>query len=112
VTCKGYDQYAAQWFAMPKLFSKSVNISTRVMSSTHSPNRLVYYQVQEYTIRLLGRKQIVDSVIIVDLDDDGKIIHLTDQWQGQTPRWQCGSLLRTLSAKVTPWLVHAPKHPF
>ncbi|KXN82524.1 hypothetical protein AN958_02375 [Leucoagaricus sp. SymC.cos] len=103
-TCKGYDEYAAQ----PKLFSKSVNISTRVMSSTLSPNRLVYYQVQEYTARFLGYKKIIESIIVVDLDEEGKIMHMTDQWQGQEPRW-CGSFLRTFSAKITPWFVRVPK---
>lgn len=28
------------------------------MSSTHSPNRLVYSQKQEYTFRLIGTKKV------------------------------------------------------
>lgn len=109
--CQGYGQYAAQWFAMPNLFSKSRNISTRVMSSTYSPNRLIYYQIQEYTLRFIGHKKRVDSVIIVELDEDNKVAHLADQWQGQNPLWGCGSLVRRLSARATPWLVRVPNYP-
>lgn len=39
-----------------KLFSKSETTSTRVMSSTTSPNRLVFAQTQVYSSRLLGKK--------------------------------------------------------
>lgn len=41
----------------PKLFIKSENISRRVMASTTSPNRLIYFQSQEYTTRFLKKKK-------------------------------------------------------
>ncbi|KAF8162977.1 hypothetical protein B0H34DRAFT_302165 [Crassisporium funariophilum] len=108
--CKGFDEYAAQWFAMPKLFSHSKQISKRVMSSTHSPSRLIYYQTQEYTSRLLNKKKIIESIIVVELDDNGKITRLIDQWSGKDlPTWFGATFLRTLNAKVLPWLIHVPK---
>jgi len=109
--CKGFDEYAAQWFAMPKLFSKSETISLRVMSSTLSPNRLVYAQTQEYTYRFLGHKKKVDSIIVVDLDLDEKIVKLLDQWNGNELPTRFGALfLRRANAKLAPWLVRVPKH--
>ncbi|KZP20886.1 hypothetical protein FIBSPDRAFT_1044669 [Athelia psychrophila] len=54
---QGYKEYAAQWYALAKLFSKSETTSTRVMSSTTSPNRLVFAQTQVYSSRLLGKKE-------------------------------------------------------
>lgn len=33
------------------------------MSSTHHPNRLVFYQSQEYTTRLFGRKKVIEYSI-------------------------------------------------
>jgi hypothetical protein len=97
------------------------------MSSTHTPNRLVYAQKQEYTLKLIGQKkvktslellevvilmclQIIDSVVVVDLDDEDKIIRLVDQWNGKPPSagfpiyW-----LRRANAKIVPWLVRVPK---
>jgi len=109
--CKGFDEYAAQWFAMPKIYSKSQTISIRVMSSTLSPNRLVYAQTQEYTYRFLGYKKKVDSIIVVDLDEDEKIVKLLDQWNGHEPPTRYGALfLRRANAKLIPWLVKVPKH--
>jgi len=108
--CKGFKEYAAQWFALPKFFSHSEQISKRVMSSTDSPNRLIYFQAQEYTLKFLKRKKIVESIIVVDLDENDKIIRLVDQWNGEELPTRFGaSLLRTLNAKLTPWLVHVPK---
>ncbi|PPQ68965.1 hypothetical protein CVT24_000354 [Panaeolus cyanescens] len=108
--CHGYSEYGAQWFALPKLFSKSEQISQRVMSSTVSPNRFVYHQRQQYTTRWWHKVKVVESIIVVDLDDDGKIVRLVDQWDGKDlPTWIGASLLRKLNAKVTPWIVSIPK---
>ncbi|ESK85902.1 hypothetical protein Moror_2325 [Moniliophthora roreri MCA 2997] len=110
VSCKGYDEYAAQWFALPKVISKSETLSTRVMSSTHSPNRFVYSQRQEYTLRLFGVKKLVTSIIIVDLDEDNKIIRLVDQWDGKdVPAHYGAGFLRRVNGKFGPWLVRVPK---
>lgn len=107
--CKGYKEYTAQWFAMPKLFSRSEQLSKRVMSSTDSPNRLVYFQRQEYTFRLLNKKKVIESIIVVDLDENDRILRLVDQWNGGDLPTHFGlSLLRTLCAKVVPWIIHAP----
>jgi len=107
--CMGFDEYAAQWYAMPKWFSKSETVSTRILSSTTSPNRLVYAQTQGYIMRLFGRKKTVKSIIVVDLDEDEKIIKLVDQWDGKDLPTRFGAgFLRTMNAKLLPWLVHVP----
>lgn len=110
VRCEGYAQYAPQWFAMPKIFSKSETISSRVMSFTRLPRRLIYSQTQEYTLRYIGSKKRIESIIVVDLDDDDKIIHMADQWNGESlSSWFGVNLLRRANALVTPWFVGAPK---
>jgi len=106
--CKGYKEYTAQWFAIPKLFSHSDQLSKRVMSSTDNPNRLIYFQQQEYTIRLLNKKKIIESIVVVDLDEDDRIVRLVNQWNGDLPNYFGSSFLRTLSAKLAPWLIHVP----
>jgi hypothetical protein len=110
VKCEGYAQYAPQWFAMPRIFSKSETISSRVMSFTGMPKRLIYSQTQEYTLRYIKTKKRFESIIVVDLDDDDKIIRMTDQWNGETlSSWFGVNLLRRANALVTPWLVGVPK---
>ncbi|KAF9264885.1 hypothetical protein L218DRAFT_862445 [Marasmius fiardii PR-910] len=115
VSCKGYHEYAAQVCdSQPKLFSKSETLSTRIMSSTNAPNRLVYSQKQEYTFRYLAFDHlglnVINSIITIDLDDSNRIIRLVEQWDGKDLPTRFGSgLLRRANAKVTPWIVRIPK---
>ncbi|XP_006458452.1 hypothetical protein AGABI2DRAFT_63301 [Agaricus bisporus var. bisporus H97] len=101
-TCKGYDEYVSQ----AKRFSKSTTKSTRIMSSTSSPNRLIYYQVQEYVTRIFGIKRVI---VVVDMDEECKIRFLSNEWQGQNSKWNLDFIAELVPAKVLPWLVHTPK---
>ncbi|KAG1877586.1 hypothetical protein DFJ58DRAFT_648892 [Suillus subalutaceus] len=106
VKCEGYAQYAPQ----PRIFSKSETVSSRVMSFTRFPKRLIYSQTQEYTLRYIGTVKRIESIIVVDLDDDDKIIRMTDQWNGEAlSSWFGVNLLRRANALVTPWFVGAPR---
>ncbi|KAJ7134973.1 hypothetical protein C8R43DRAFT_1072814 [Mycena crocata] len=126
--CKGFREYAAQaadcgnslglGHAQPKLFSKSETVTTRVMSSTRAPNRIVFSQTQRYQNRftdkvggwlvvlLIIRWQKIESIVTVDLDDTDKIIRLVDQWDGKALSW---NFLRRLNAKVAPLFVNVPR---
>ena len=55
-------------------------------------------------------RQVIESIIVVDLDEDEKIVKLVDQWDGTLPTWFGSHTLRRINAKVAPWLVHVPKH--
>jgi hypothetical protein len=108
--CIGYKEYAPQWFAMPKVFPKSITLSKRVISSTHNPNRIMYQQEQEYTFRGLGTKKVMKSLVIIELDDHDRIVYLHDKWNGQEHPVKWGALgLRRLNAITLPWLVSVPK---
>ncbi|KAJ7172703.1 hypothetical protein C8R46DRAFT_894566 [Mycena filopes] len=106
--CKGFREYAAQVRAFPKLFKSSETVTTRVMSSTRTPNRIVFSQTQRYKNRFIDKA--ISSVVTVDLDDEDKIIRLVDhQWDGKgLPSRFGGGLLRRLNAKMAPLLVHVP----
>ncbi|KAH7915984.1 hypothetical protein BJ138DRAFT_1076101 [Hygrophoropsis aurantiaca] len=107
----GFDQYAPQWFGMPRIFSKSETLSARIMSSTRSPNRLIYSQQQEYIVRYTGSKKVIDSVVEVDLNEDDKITHMVEKWGGNDPpSGYIANLLRGMNTRVIPWLVKIPKH--
>jgi len=108
--CKGLNEIAAQFYAMPKVFSKAVTLSFKVLQSANDPNRIIYSQQQEYTVKLIGMKRSFNSIIVVDLDSDDKIVQLEDQWHGEEPptAWGLGAL-RRFNGKVTTWLVRLPK---
>jgi len=95
---------------MPHLLSKSATISYDIVSSTHNPNRITYEQEQEYTIRGIGRKKVIKSLVVVELDDEDMIIHLRDMWNGGDLPTKWGlERLRRLTAMTLPWLVPVPK---
>jgi len=110
--CHGYHEYAPQWFSMPKLFPKSRTIMANVTSSTcgpDEPNRIVYEQEQEYTVRLIGHKHVVRSLVVIDLDENNMIKKLEDKWSGVDQPTRFGVYyLRRLNAKALPWLVKVP----
>ncbi|KAJ6457838.1 hypothetical protein C8R47DRAFT_168339 [Mycena vitilis] len=105
VEAHGFRQYAAQWYAMPKLFSKSETVSWRVISTTPSPiaNRIVFSQQQRYHNRFMNKT--IDSMVTVDLDETDKITRLVEQWDGKDLP---GSMLRRLNGKITPFVVRVP----
>lgn len=50
------------------------------------------------------------SIIIIDLNENGKIIRLEDQWNGEEPPVAWGlRTLRRLNGRTTSWLVRIPK---
>ncbi|KAI5124532.1 hypothetical protein M0805_003056 [Coniferiporia weirii] len=103
--CRGVNEVAAQ----PKIISNSRRVSRRVLSSTHDPNRVIYAQTQEYTLRVIGMKRTIKSVVVVELDEEDKIARLEDRWNGEEAgkRWGVGTL-RRLNGKVMPWIVRGP----
>ncbi|KAF9228012.1 hypothetical protein BS17DRAFT_774629 [Gyrodon lividus] len=110
VKAESRGEYEPQWFAMPKLFSKSETISSRVVLSTERPNRLVYSQVQEYTLRFIGKKQRIESLIVLDLDETDKITRMVEKWNNVELPTRYGSyFLRRINAQIVPWLVKVPK---
>jgi len=110
--CVGYHEYAPQWFSMPKIFPTSRTLKMNVVASTYGPsepNRIVYEQEQEYTIRFLGHKQVMRSLVVIDLDDEDMIVKLEDKWDGRDQPRRFGSYyLRRLNAKALPWIVKVP----
>lgn len=109
VKCEGYNEYGPQFFAMPKLFQAKI-LSSRIMLSTQSPNRLIYSKSQEYTLRFLGKKKRVDSVVVVDLDENDKIMRVEDKWGGAEQPTHYGTLhLRRASAVIISWLIRVPR---
>lgn len=49
-------------------------------------------------------------MVVVDLDENDKIIRVEDKWGGEELPTRYGALyLRRVSAVITPWLVKVPK---
>ena len=92
----GYHEYAPQWFGLPKVFPHSETIEYRLLSSTHNPNRITYHQVQEYTLRFFGTKYTLESLVVIELDDDDLITKVEDRWGGRDHATRYGAFVRVV----------------
>ena len=99
----------------PKVFSKSETVSSRILSSTKTPNRIIYAQSQEYTLRLIGTKKVslytlglfcVYSLILLWRCVDGKINSHCWPWRW----WQDNAVGRSMEWRRSTHLM-GPRHP-
>ncbi|KAF8599905.1 hypothetical protein BDV93DRAFT_525752 [Ceratobasidium sp. AG-I] len=108
--CDGYDQYAPQWYGMPKLFPTSRTLAYSVTSPTSEPRRIVYEQTQEYTVAVTKTKKVMQSTVVIDLDENEKIVKLEDKWNGDDQPTKLGAWgLRNLNAATLPHIVKVPE---
>ncbi|KZP01243.1 hypothetical protein CALVIDRAFT_524342 [Calocera viscosa TUFC12733] len=111
----GLRQVAAQFYALPLLFSP-LPLSSQLLAST--PTQLVFSHTVLYTLRHTSLRKTVDSVVVVDLDPADKVVGMWDLWEGEEPpvRWGVGEaddnppqMLRRISGFTLPWVVRVPK---
>ncbi|RDX48392.1 hypothetical protein OH76DRAFT_1456356 [Lentinus brumalis] len=110
--CAGIRDITGVLFALTHLLTSSERVSTRILSAGLSPNRLTYIQTQRYTLRVIGTKKEITSVVFLDLDDDMRIVQLIDQWNGDehATKWGAG-FLRKLFGKILSWTARIPQGP-
>ncbi|KAI0253954.1 hypothetical protein BJV78DRAFT_1190536 [Lactifluus subvellereus] len=103
--CKGLHEIAPQWYALPRMYSHPAVTGRRVLSSTEHPNRLIMWQKHEYVVRVTGSKKVVESILVIDFDEEGKITRMVDQRRGLEPPTRWGAQqLRRLNGRVAPWV--------
>jgi len=100
---KGRKEVWSQWYSMPKIFSNSVtNGYTIVKDETR---RLEFTLSQTYTFRLTGKKITMKSNVIIDIDDNGKVIKHQDLWNGK-PLKPWLYIIRLLNAKLVRFWIY------
>jgi len=110
--CKGLHEIAPQWYTMPRMYNNLAVTGRRVLSSMEHPSRLIMWQKHEYTVRVTGSKKVVESILVIDFDEEGKIMRMVDQRRGADPPTRWGAQqLRRLNGRVTPWVPWLSSHP-
>ncbi|ELU42188.1 hypothetical protein AG1IA_03787 [Rhizoctonia solani AG-1 IA] len=104
--CFGYKEFAPQWYGLvgEKLFPTSRTLSYKVISSTNDPRRITYEQQQEYTVRFIGTKKLMNSTVVIDLDENDQIVKLEDKWNGNDQPTRFGALTMYNSSLPEPML--------
>ncbi len=93
---------------MPKAFKNSRTISWALRSST--PERIEFAQDHHYEVRGLGTVKEMHSLVVMELNEQGKIKHFEDRWDEKPmPSGSIAWFFRRLNARTVPLLVSYPK---
>jgi hypothetical protein len=76
----GRAKYSAQWYGLRQAFSEIDRLNHQVKDAGNP--MLVDLRIN-YVIRGLDKKQMVQSVAAIYLDDEGRISKVEDRWDGQ-----------------------------
>ncbi|KAK1672749.1 hypothetical protein BDP55DRAFT_557808, partial [Colletotrichum godetiae] len=103
---EGYDKFAAQWYGLPALFNP-IRIQSHTVTSAGNPIELELKN--SYTVKGIKTEQIMDSVVQIQVGDDGKIVKVNDKWNNDLPEGAFSQALRKLNAVTVPAFVKVPK---
>jgi hypothetical protein len=69
--CDTRYKIAGQWYGLPMLFAKLETKKTEVVKDT--PDEIIFKLRQEYTPKVIHTPKIVDSLVSLGLDGEGKV---------------------------------------
>ncbi|WDK23624.1 hypothetical protein CGRA01v4_14916 [Colletotrichum graminicola] len=79
---EGYDKFAAQWYGLPALFNP-IKIQSHTVTSAGNPIELELKN--SYTVKGVKTEQTMESVVQIEVGDDGKIVKVNDKWNNNLP---------------------------
>jgi hypothetical protein len=78
----GRAKYSAQWYGLRQAFSEIDRLNHQVKDAG---NPILMDLRINYVIRGLDKKQMIQSVVAIYLDDEGRISKVEDRWGGELP---------------------------
>ncbi|KAF9871967.1 hypothetical protein CkaCkLH20_10599 [Colletotrichum karsti] len=104
---EGFDKFAAQWYGLPALFNP-IQIQSHTVTSAGNPIELNLKN--KYTVKGIKSEQTMESVVQIQVGDDGKIAKVNDKWNNELPDNAFSQALRKLNAVTVPAFVKVPKN--
>jgi len=104
---QGSDRIAAQWYGLPVLF-KPINILSHEVTSSGNPIELKLRN--KYVLKGLKKEQVVDSIVKIEVAEDGRIQKVEDRWNDKLPSGAISEAFRKLNGATMPSLVKVPKN--
>ncbi|KAG9295408.1 hypothetical protein G9A89_013437 [Geosiphon pyriformis] len=80
----GLANVKAQFYAMPKVFAKSTADSYKIVKNEEKSIEIDLRVI--YTLALFKKDIAVNSLAVLDLNDEGKIVRHADLWDGKPLR--------------------------
>jgi hypothetical protein len=88
----------------------ALQVQKRFVSFDHHPWIFFFSGALTRCALLVG--QVVESILVIDFDEEGKIARMVDQRRGLDPPTKWGAQqLRRLNGRVTPWVPWLGSHP-
>lgn len=103
----GRDKYAAQWYGLQSAFSEIERLHHEVKDAG---NPMLMDMKTRYVIKGIGKEQVIESVVAVYTDEEGKISRVEDRWNGKLPEGPIVNAFRHLNAVIVPKVVSVPKN--
>ncbi|KAL2402337.1 hypothetical protein ABEF95_001077 [Exophiala dermatitidis] len=104
---EGRKQYEAQWYGVVATMSDVKQEFAEIVSLG---NPIELHLKDRYTIKGVGKDELIDSSVLVYLTDDGqKIKKVVDRWGGEMPPdGPFAKAMRNLNSVTVPAFVHVP----
>ncbi|KAI1091419.1 hypothetical protein F5B19DRAFT_493492 [Rostrohypoxylon terebratum] len=103
----GYKRFAAQWYGLPALFNP---IQIQSHSVTSAGNPIEMELSNKYSLKGVGTTQTINSVVRIEVGQDGKIGRVEDRWNDKLPEGVISEAFRQLNARTVPVFVTVPKN--
>ncbi|KAL1921678.1 uncharacterized protein VTP21DRAFT_10320 [Calcarisporiella thermophila] len=108
----GIGSVKAQFFGMPKVFNKSVTENYSI--TKNEPDEINIDLNQRYTFAIINKEKLLNSLVVLKFNDEGKIILHQDLWDKKPLNKEgilgsFGDMVRKVSAKVLKWTISIPK---
>jgi hypothetical protein len=121
----GREQYSAQWYGLQQAFSEINRLNHQVKDAG---NPILMDLRTKYVIKGINKEQTIQSLVSIQLDDQGKISKVEDKWNGELPTGMIANVsvapicslnryvdrnmqaFRHLNAVTVPKIVSVPKN--
>lgn len=78
---QGRKEVWSQWYSMPRIFSNSVTNDYTIL--VNEKNHIEFSLSQTYTFKVGNRNKKMQSKVVLDLDENGKVTKHQDLWNGK-----------------------------
>ena len=93
----GFKQVLSQWYSLQKIFAVSITEDVNILEN--SPNLLRFKLDQVYTFKKPAKSKSMSSVVVLELDNNDKVINHKDLWNGKELPKKI-HFLRRINAKI------------
>ncbi|KAH9809330.1 hypothetical protein Tdes44962_MAKER06191 [Teratosphaeria destructans] len=106
--CDTRFKIAGQWYGIPKVMAESRTVKTEVVEN--EDDRIVFKLQQEYTPRVAHFSKVVNSLVSLSLDGEGKVKYHKDMWNHNDYSHEgLGKIMKTLNGDHLTKITQPPK---